>query len=394
VVPGTVLWNFSRLPRLFSFFVRGGQRGAVFPVPRVGLTVSLFCFIILIRTSTWYCTLLHYFTAYWYRSVVTIRGSSPKPKRITSSMKTSTTKSLYFTTPKGTKIKRVVKSPTSKRIVKSDPTKSPYFSRPQRSSATKSPYFATPKGTKIKRVVKSPTPKRIVKSDPTKSPYFSRPQRSGATKSPYFATPKGTRIKRVVKGPTPKRIVKSDPTKSPYFTECIEIKSHQSSATKREDRRRNESTKGIKSQTSCRVHNSSSDSIVALSVFSLGPLVYTWCKSWCRKDAPRCERAKHEVAVCFACKDSVAEVLSQFSQCPEFQNLDPEKLFAMAQHQTKQQPICSCIELVGSLIEKQVRHLCQHGCYLRAFAPCREWIALSKDIDEQFDQPAGKFHEF
>lgn len=48
-----------------------------------------------------------------------------------------------------------------------------------------------------------------------------------------------------------------------------------------------------------------------------------------------------------------------------------------------------CFKRAEQHLDQSVRHLCAHRCYMRAFAPCRDWLLLRKTIHEVADATVG-----
>lgn len=131
------------------------------------------------------------------------------------------------------------------------------------------------------------------------------------------------------------------------------------------------------------------------SVRSLGPLVYTWIgRSNCDDIRSNCLRrvssSDRNAKPCDACSKILKEdAFRHFRYCPVFrQELDAYNMNAEQHagyysahvggdhHQTT-----TCVELVGRWAEERaLRHLCTNQCFLRAFAPTREWMMLRKNL--------------
>lgn len=146
---------------------------------------------------------------------------------------------------------------------------------------------------------------------------------------------------------------------------------------------------------------SRSPSSVHGSVDSLGPLIYTWINTNNSKSdfvgGPSCTRTNE---ACTSCPALISQAKRQFSMCPIFQQRQQQGPsspgeFVSAQSprndiKNPQQRRC-CVELAGETMELNVRHLCEFGCYLRAFSPCRDWVALRKTLHTRTDQSLGTY---
>lgn len=51
----------------------------------------------------------------------------------------------------------------------------------------------------------------------------------------------------------------------------------------------------------------------------------------------------------------------------------------------------SCLEYANYAIQQSCRHLCLYGCYLRAFAPFREWVMLRNEVHKMTDVSVGEW---
>ena len=133
------------------------------------------------------------------------------------------------------------------------------------------------------------------------------------------------------------------------------------------------------------------------SVVSLEPLVYTWISRSNYQDIrSNCSRqispSTNTREVCKACERILLEdAFQHFEACPIFRKeLDAYILnykFTCGTNNSiyvrgkDRKP--TCVELVGQWAEeKSLRHLCPNQCYLRAFAPSREWMILQKKLEK------------
>eukprot|EP00536_Pseudo-nitzschia_multiseries_P001182 jgi/Psemu1/180184/e_gw1.14.63.1 len=130
------------------------------------------------------------------------------------------------------------------------------------------------------------------------------------------------------------------------------------------------------------------------SVLSLGPLVYTWISSSdCQEIRSNCERRQSPYEnirdACDPCLQILrAETFQHFEACPIFRkeleacvsnpSVTDGKPFVIRKHQKS-----TCVERVGQWAEAHLlRHLCPNQCYLRAFAPSREWMLLRTKLEK------------
>ena len=122
------------------------------------------------------------------------------------------------------------------------------------------------------------------------------------------------------------------------------------------------------------------------SVRSLGPLVYTWINGY-NPDEIRlnCSRlhstsGSNRNQPCSACSRILTEnAFRHFLDCPIFRGaLDSYKFPVQNEENHSRIP---CVEIVGRFAEDYaLRHLCRNQCFMRAFAPSREWINLRKNL--------------
>ena len=147
------------------------------------------------------------------------------------------------------------------------------------------------------------------------------------------------------------------------------------------------------------------------SVLSLGPLVYTWIGSSNYQDIrSNCSRQFFPYGskrkVCNSCSNILREdAFRHFEACPVFRkeldayNSSLEYTYTNGNslptdrgndhNRTIIRTIGNknpppCVELVGQWAEQHsLRHLCPNQCFLRAFAPSREWMILRKRLEKQ-----------
>jgi hypothetical protein len=100
---------------------------------------------------------------------------------------------------------------------------------------------------------------------------------------------------------------------------------------------------------------------------------------------------------CSKCGPLLEQAACQFSHCEAFQTSLENARTARIASQTGPGAIQDmerhCCEATSIMLEDSVRHLCGHACYLRAFAPAREWHSLRRLIAELSGKPPGRFAE-
>jgi hypothetical protein len=123
------------------------------------------------------------------------------------------------------------------------------------------------------------------------------------------------------------------------------------------------------------------------SLQALGPLIYTWTSNNLNASAATmfCHRPKSCSNVCSSCAAVINSSLVHFTPCPEFSKYIKEHDWI------KPGETLSCVESTGKIIEKGVRHLCSNRCFLRAFAPSREWVFFRKALHELTDESLSTF---
>ncbi len=121
------------------------------------------------------------------------------------------------------------------------------------------------------------------------------------------------------------------------------------------------------------------------SVRSLGPLVYTWIGNGNRDEIrSKCSRrisASQSGKPCDECsKILLMEAFRHFRGCSIFQRV-MDSCNINFDRMEKIDPQATCVEVVGRWAENHaVRHLCTNQCFLRAFAPSRDWLSLQKHL--------------
>jgi len=130
------------------------------------------------------------------------------------------------------------------------------------------------------------------------------------------------------------------------------------------------------------------------SVLSLGPLVYTWISSRNYDDIrSNCTRPDSPSAnirdACDSCLKILRdEALRHFEACPIFRkeleaSISNENITVDCPTVIRNNRKLTCVERVGQWVEAHsLRHLCTNQCYLRAFAPSREWMLLRTKVNK------------
>jgi hypothetical protein len=102
---------------------------------------------------------------------------------------------------------------------------------------------------------------------------------------------------------------------------------------------------------------------------------------------PRCQRLsrsrphEHSSLCCSTCESVIVEAIKHFRSCSIFnENL---------KKQWSELSPCGdgeeCWKRAERHLDCSVRHLCPERCYMRAFAPCRDWLSLRNSIHELTD---------
>ena len=136
-----------------------------------------------------------------------------------------------------------------------------------------------------------------------------------------------------------------------------------------------------------------SPSSVYGSIQSLGPLIYTWATmdpDLVAKCTRRAAKENTNDIICASCQRIIDNASRHFLDCSKVRV--PEDLSStIIRQQRAQMTMIPCVELIGKHMERSVRHLCEHGCYLRAYAPCREWFTLRQTLSARMDTSTGEF---
>lgn len=86
-----------------------------------------------------------------------------------------------------------------------------------------------------------------------------------------------------------------------------------------------------------------------------------------------------------SCQRLAEAARAQFQHCPVFQE------GALKTSRRDETGLVCCDEAILEL-QSNVCHLCSHGCYLRAFAPQREWHALRGSVADLSEASPGTIH--
>jgi hypothetical protein len=95
---------------------------------------------------------------------------------------------------------------------------------------------------------------------------------------------------------------------------------------------------------------------------------------------PHMEEMPPEESGC-SCKSLAEAARSQFQHCPIFQ--ETRRSYLQSRRNAQQKSGVSCCDEQILELQASLRHLCPHGCYLRAFAPLREWHSLRAIVAER-----------
>lgn len=89
---------------------------------------------------------------------------------------------------------------------------------------------------------------------------------------------------------------------------------------------------------------------------------------------------------CVPCRDLINKGTLHFRSCSIFCERWQQWTPSGSRHQHQKH----CLQLAEQRIDHSVRHLCQEQCYLKAFAPQREWLDLRSSIRESINQPVSE----
>lgn len=128
------------------------------------------------------------------------------------------------------------------------------------------------------------------------------------------------------------------------------------------------------------------------SIRSLGSLIGTWtgCTSAvCRKKDNETANfpttsgtisPSFDLKICHACYPIIQSAMAHFQECHCFQ----KRLQTLVLQGDTSLP---CTLQMESKIQEAVCHLCPHQCFVKAFAPSREWVFFRKELHERTDEP-------
>lgn len=148
---------------------------------------------------------------------------------------------------------------------------------------------------------------------------------------------------------------------------------------------RNPTNASVQASKSSRFFLRSTSSVYG-SVQSLGQPILMWVPMEILEKVHTspdgyCRRKNKSTKVCVPCQMVIRAAAKHFEQCECFEYDD--KLTATgSRNKDVEGP---CYEVVGRSIENGVRHLCSHQCYMKAYAPVRDWwlcrqfIATTRD---------------
>ncbi|CAJ1940174.1 unnamed protein product [Cylindrotheca closterium] len=128
------------------------------------------------------------------------------------------------------------------------------------------------------------------------------------------------------------------------------------------------------------------------SIRSLGPLIRTWtgCTSGvCQRiDGDKMSPSSNpinspnspiDLNICHSCQSIVQSAMAHFQECPLFRERLKDEEFGLDTSST-------CTRQMEERMEHAIRHLCPHQCFLKAYAPSREWVFFRKEIHERTDE--------
>jgi len=93
-----------------------------------------------------------------------------------------------------------------------------------------------------------------------------------------------------------------------------------------------------------------------------------------------------------SCERLAEAARAQFVHCPVFEE-KRRRSYNETSRVKGRNDVCCCNEKFLEL-QRRVCHLCSHGCYLRAFAPLREWHYLRASVAELSEASPGMNHHF
>jgi hypothetical protein len=98
---------------------------------------------------------------------------------------------------------------------------------------------------------------------------------------------------------------------------------------------------------------------------------------------PRCRRRgrPHSSLCCSTCGSVIDGAIKHFRSCPIFQ--EHWRDFSLCSGEEE------CWKRAELHLDRSVRHLCSGRCYMRAFAPCRDWLSLRNSIHQLTDLSIG-----
>ena len=236
-----------------------------------------------------------------------------------------------------------------------------------------------------------------------------------ARRSPYFASSpctsgksRGRKIRNKKQSPV---LTPSTPTNADEYLDAVVSGPVTSNAKTVASDKKHESSP----------HFLQAPSSVVGSLASLGPTFFTWTElsppslcTWSyRRDANptnACSDPSKSPTICEFCTVIVQDSIRHFKQCNIFQERYDRTLQGFNQTRRLQRnrnivaiqeqdnddkhhhTMCqTCLDVAAQAAEASVRHLCSHGCYLKAFAPCRDWIQLRKTLHDETDMPLGTY---
>lgn len=119
----------------------------------------------------------------------------------------------------------------------------------------------------------------------------------------------------------------------------------------------------------------------------LGPLIFVLSN----EDYPCGNSSCQNTPQCSACSTVINDAISHFYMCETFRISYESVLSEIRRWKVSDR--LTCWEEADTAIQRSVRHLCPCRCYLRAFAPFREWLSLRRHLHALVDSPLGMYVE-
>lgn len=110
-----------------------------------------------------------------------------------------------------------------------------------------------------------------------------------------------------------------------------------------------------------------------------------WLTTTKAADVPACRRRKDAPQNSLSCRPCAATIDAA---------IGPFQCCSIFRERWQEQRSCGsgeseCWKRAENVLDQSLRHLCLHRCYMRAFAPCRDWFLLRKDLHQMTDISLG-----